>query len=140
ILPQEEIKKEQNRLMKKIFLWKRKRNIPSGIIGIVTLYGDSSEDEDILPGEFDIGITVDESFQKRGIGRQLLRFIITRGKEVKYERATLWTRIDNQPMIKLARKMGFQKGKKRERDGYVWFQYFLDVKEKEKKEEEKISS
>ncbi|HUT80048.1 MAG TPA: GNAT family N-acetyltransferase [Candidatus Bathyarchaeia archaeon] len=135
ILPQEEIKKELNDKNKRVVRWKRLPNIPSGIVGVVTLYGDSS-DEDIEQGEFDIGITVAESFQRKGIGKELLLFVIERGKEIGYERVTLWTRVDNIPMIKLAEKIGFRKGKSRIRDGYSWNQYILDVKEKKNEKEE----
>ena len=65
ILPLEEIKKEQEKLTRKFFVRKKIPMNESGIVGLVTLYGDWKEDEDLEEGEFDIGITVSEAFQKR---------------------------------------------------------------------------
>ena len=121
---------EKNRL--KFLSRKSRRN---SIIGLVTLYGDWQEDDDIKKGEFDIGITVAEKYQKQGIGKELLSFIIKRGKELGYEKATLWTRSDNQPMINLALKSGFEQGRKRTRNGFEWIHFFYKIKEKEKKKD-----
>ncbi|NHJ86772.1 MAG: GNAT family N-acetyltransferase [Asgard group archaeon] len=134
ILPQEEIKLEQEKLIRKILLWMQMKDNPSGIVGLVTLFGDWQDDEDLERGEFDIGITVAKAFQKKGIGRKLLEFIINRGKELNYDTATLWTRIDNAPMIKLAKKLGFVEGSKRIRQGFKWINYKLELKKEEKKE------
>ena len=127
ILPQEEIQKEQKRFVRKIFPWKYLEDNPSGIVGLVTLYGDYEEDEEIEKGEFDIGISVAEPFQRRGIGREMMEFVIKRGRELNYEKATLWTRVDNQPMIVLAERFGFEKGRGKLRGGYRWIKYSLKL-------------
>ncbi|MBN1328946.1 MAG: GNAT family N-acetyltransferase [Candidatus Heimdallarchaeota archaeon] len=134
ILPRDEIDKELKHWNKRTICWKRIPNNLSGIVGVITLYGDSS-DEDILEGEFDIGITVAKPFQRKGIGRELIQFIMERGKNIGYKRATLWTREDNLPMIKLATKLGFDKRKSKEKDGYSWNQYILELEEKKSEEE-----
>ncbi len=123
IISQEEALENKNR-RRKLLSWKRKKN---DIIGIVTLYGDWKEDEDIQKGEFDIGITVAEQFQNKGVGKELLSFIVKRGLELKYEKASLWTRVDNLPMIKLALKAGFTQRRKRTRNGYEWINYSLEL-------------
>lgn len=133
VLPQEEILREENRLIRKILPWKQLKHNSSGIIGLVTLYGDSQE-EDIQEGEFDIGITIADAYQRRGIGRELLEFIIERGTTLEYEKATLWTRQDNQPMKILATKLGFVEGNMRSRLGYLWNQYVKIIKENRKEE------
>jgi len=133
ILPQAEIEKELRQLKWRVRFWKRPKANPNNIVGLVTLYGDYEEDEDIQQGEFDIGVTVAEPFQKRGIGKALLDFICTRGQELNYQRATLWTRIDNHPMIKLATKAGFKEGKLRKRHGYLWKQFTKELEKEEKR-------
>lgn len=136
ILSQNEYKNEQKRIIRKLFPWKRLKDNPSGIVGLVTLYADWQEDEELEQGEFDIGITVAEPFQRKGIGKELLTYIIKRGELLGYNKATLWTRIDNYPMIKLTKNFGFKKGKKRIRHGYEWIQYYQELK-KLKKERKK---
>ncbi|NPE10026.1 MAG: GNAT family N-acetyltransferase, partial [Asgard group archaeon] len=136
ILPQNEYKNEQKRIIRKLFPWKRLKDNPSGIVGLVTLYADWQEDEELEQGEFDIGITVAEPFQRKGIGKELLSYIIKRGELLGYNKATLWTRIDNYPMIKLAKNFGFKKGKNRTRQGFEWVQYYQELK-KIKKERKK---
>jgi len=126
IVPPDEKEKELKNKSRRFFPWKNTKENTSGIIGVITLYGDSS-DEDIAEGEFDIGITVAEHFQRKGIGKQLIQFVLERGKTIGYKRATLWTRVDNIPMIKLAEKLGFIKEKSREKDGYSWNQYILNI-------------
>ncbi len=140
ILPQEEYKNEQKRIIRKLFPWKRLKDNPSGIVGLVTLYADWQEDEELEQGEFDIGITVAEPFQRKGIGKELLTYIIKRGELLGYNKATLWTRIDNYPMIKLANNFGFKKGKSRTRRRYEWVQYYQELKEikKERKKDPTI--
>ncbi len=133
IISQEEFKKEQNRLVRKLFPWKRLKDNPSGIIGLVTLYADWQDDEYLEQGEFDIGITVAKAFQRKGIGKELLTYIVKRGELLGYTTATLWTREDNEPMIKLAIRFGFKKGKTRIRYGYQWIQYTQKIKEKKEK-------
>lgn len=135
ILPLEEVQKIRKQFRKKILPWRRKNKNHNGIVGFVTLYGDWRLEEDINEGEFDIGITVEESFQRRGIGKELLLFILNRGKQLNYERATLWTREDNFPMMKLAKKCGFKQEGIRKRHGYNWLQYVFELK---KKKEEKV--
>jgi ribosomal protein S18 acetylase RimI-like enzyme len=108
---------------------KKRKQVP--LLGVVTLYGDWEFEEDIEQGEFDIGITVSEKYQRRGIGKRLLDFIINRGKELNYVKATLWTRVDNTPMIKLAQKLGFHPSKTRFRHGFNWQQYILEIKKEE---------
>lgn len=132
IISREETLENKNR-RRKLLPWNRKKN---DIVGIVTLYGDWKEDVDIQKGEFDVGITVAEQFQKKGVGKELLSFIVKRGLELKYEKASLWTRADNLPMIKLALKSGFTQGSKRTRYGYKWINYYLELikKKKEKKD------
>jgi RimJ/RimL family protein N-acetyltransferase len=133
IISEEEFKKEQNKIIRKIFPWRRLKDNPSGIIGLVTLYADWQEDDDLEQGEFDIGITVAEAFQKKGIGRELLTYIMKRGELLGYYKATLWTRVDNNPMIKLANRFGFEKGRTRWKHGYEWVQYFQEIQEKKEK-------
>ncbi|NHJ47801.1 MAG: GNAT family N-acetyltransferase [Asgard group archaeon] len=128
VLPPDERKKPK----RKIFPRLRLKTNTSGIIGVITLYADWEYEEDIEKGEFDIGITVAKQYQQKGIGKRLLNFIIDRGKELKLEKATLWTRVDNIPMIKLAQRMGFQQGKSRTKHGFDWIQFVLELnKEKE---------
>lgn len=134
-LPTEEVQKARKQFRKKLLPWKRKKRNLSRIVGVVTLYGDWKLEEDINEGEFDIGITVEEPFQKRGIGKELLLFIINRGQELNYEKATLWTRVDNIPMIKLAKKCGFKEEGKRKRYGHNWLQFIFELK---KEKEEKV--
>ncbi|MHA1532185.1 MAG: GNAT family N-acetyltransferase [Candidatus Heimdallarchaeota archaeon] len=136
ILSQKEYRNEQKRIIRKLFPWKRLKDNPSGIVGLVTLYADWQEDEEIEQGEFDIGITVAEPFHRKGIGKELLSYIIKRGEILGYKKATLWTRIDNYPMIKLAKNFGFKIGKNRTRHGYDWVQYYQELK-KIKKERKK---
>ncbi len=140
ILPPNEYKNEQKRIIRKLFPWKKLKDNPSGIVGLVTLYADWQEDEDLEQGEFDIGITVAEPFQRKGIGKELLSYIIKRGELLGYNKATLWTRIDNYPMIKLAKNFGFKKGKIRTRHGYEWIQYYQELKiiKKERKKDPTI--
>ncbi len=133
-LPQHEIERELNRLKWKLRFWHRYKRNPNNIVGLVTLYGDWEEDEEIQKGEFDIGITVAKPFQKKGIGKELLHFVCNRGEKLGYLRATLWTRIDNHPMIKLAKKVGFKEGKTRTRFGYQWIQFTKELRKKEEKE------
>lgn len=136
IISPEEYKIEQKRLIRKFFPWKRIKDNPSGIIGLVTLYADWQEDEDLEQGEFDIGITVAEAFQRKGIGKELLDYIIKRGELLGYNKATLWTRIDNYPMIKLAKKYGFEKGRNRMRHRYEWVQYYQEIKKKKERKKD----
>ncbi len=140
ILPPNEYRNEQKRIIRKLFPWKKLKDNPSGIVGLVTLYADWQEDEDLEQGEFDIGITVAEPFQRKGIGKELLSYIIKRGELLGYNKATLWTRIDNYPMIKLAKNFGFKKGKIRTRHGYEWIQYYQELKiiKKERKKDPTI--
>ncbi|HUU77643.1 MAG TPA: GNAT family N-acetyltransferase [candidate division Zixibacteria bacterium] len=127
ILPQEEIKKEQKRFIRKILPWKFLKDNPSGIVGLVTLYGDWQEDEDIEEGEYDIGVSVAKPFHRRGLGKKLMSFILQRGKELKFKKATLWTRVDNHSMIILAEKMNFIECGKRTRYGYNWVKYYKEL-------------
>ena len=133
ILPSMEVQKTRKQFRKKLLPWKRPKRNRSRIVGVVTLYGDWKTEEDIEEGDFDIGITVEEPFQRKGIGKELLCFIINRGLQYNYKRATLWTREDNLPMIKLAKKSGFKVDGKRKRHGYNWIQYVMELK-KEKEE------
>ncbi|MFW9924605.1 MAG: GNAT family N-acetyltransferase [Candidatus Thorarchaeota archaeon] len=123
ILPHLDIKKEQDRIVRKLLPWKRIIDNGSGIVGLVSLYGDYEEEEELEKGEFDIGITVASPFQKRGIGRQLLDFIIQRGKELGYDTATFSTRMDNLPMQKLAKKFDFEYRRKYTKQGYTWLNF-----------------
>jgi RimJ/RimL family protein N-acetyltransferase len=134
ILPQQEITKERNKLSRILFPWRRFKPIPSGIVGVITLYADFQREEDINEGEFDIGITVAEPFQRRGIGRQLIDFLLERGKKLELEKATLWTRVDNEAMIKLARKIGFVRSDTKYRYGYYWIQFIYPLSQENKKE------
>ncbi|NHJ32405.1 MAG: GNAT family N-acetyltransferase [Asgard group archaeon] len=139
IVSPNEFKKEQKRLSRRFLPWRRLKVNPSGIIGLVTLYADWREDDDLEQGEFDIGITVAESFQRKGIGKKLLTYIIRRGELLGFNKATLWTRVDNFPMIKLAKKFGFVKGRKRMRQGFEWIQYYQEIeKKKERKKDPTI--
>ena len=133
ILPLEEVQKTRKQFKRKLLPWKRPKRNTSRIVGVVTFYGDWKTEEDIKEGDFDIGITVEEPFQRKGIGKELLLFIVNHGKQYNYKRATLWTREDNLPMIKLAKKCGFKEDGKRKRYGYNWIQYVLELK-KEKEE------
>jgi len=133
IISQEEFKKEQKRFVRKLLPWKKLKDNTSGVIGLVTLYADWQEDDDLEEGEFDIGITVAKAFQKKGIGKELLAYIIRRGELLGYSKATLWTREDNDPMIKLANKFGFKKERTRMRHGYKWVQYSQKIKEKKER-------
>ena len=136
ILPPNEYKNEQKRIIRKLFPWKKLKDNPSGIVGLVTLYADWQEDEDLEQGEFDIGITVSEPFQRKGIGKELLSYILKRGELLGYNKATLWTRIDNYPMIKLAKNFGFKKGRNRTRHGYEWIKYYYELKNKKKRKKD----
>jgi RimJ/RimL family protein N-acetyltransferase len=140
IISQNIYKIEQKRIIRKLFPWKRLKDNPSGIIGLVTLYADWQEDDDLEQGEFDIGITVAEAFQRKGIGKELLLYIIKRGELLGYNKATLWTRIDNYPMIKLAENFGFKKGRTRTRQGHKWDQYYQEIEiiKKERKKDPTI--
>ncbi|MBK5113851.1 MAG: GNAT family N-acetyltransferase [Candidatus Heimdallarchaeota archaeon] len=140
IISQKAYKIEQKRIIRKLFPWKRLKDNPSGIIGLVTLYADWQEDDDLEQGEFDIGITVAEAFKRKGIGKELLLNIIKRGELLGYNKATLWTRIDNYPMIKLAENFGFKKGRTRTRHGHKWDQYYqeIDIIKKERKKDPTI--
>ncbi len=132
ILPQNEIHNEEKKIVRKIFPWKHLKENPKGIVGLVTLYGDWDEDEDLNKGEFDIGISVADSYQKRGIGKELLNYILDRGKELGFERATLLTRTDNKSMKILATKVGFISGKKRRRNGHSWQKFVYNLEKRKK--------
>lgn len=135
ILPLEEVQKVRKQFRRKLLPWKRPKRNTSRIVGVVTLYGDWKTEEDINEGDFDIGITIEEPFQRKGIGKELLLFIIDRGQQYNYKRATLWTRDDNLPMIKLAEKCSLKEDGKRKRYGYNWIQYVMELK-KEKEEKD----
>jgi len=130
-LPQSEIQKEQKKICRKIFPWKHLQENPKGIIGLVTLYGDWEEDENLSEDEFDIGISIANSYQKRGIGKELMKYILKRGEELGFKTATLWTRTDNKGMKVLAEKVGFQKGKKRRKQGYNWQKFAYNLEKRE---------
>ena len=118
------------------FFWSRFLKKRPKIIGIVTLFGNWKTDKKLIKGEFEIGISVAESFQHKGFGSKLLLFILQRGKLLNYERAFLWTREDNIPMINLAEKVGFYKRGEKIEDGYKWIQFYFDLK---KEKEEKVA-
>lgn len=132
ILPQNEIQKEEKRIHRKIFPWKHLKENPKGIVGLVTLYGDWKEDDDLNEGEFDIGISVADSYQKRGIGKELMKYILDRGEELGFKRATLLTRTDNKSMKILAQKVGFIPSKKRKRNGHNWQKFIFDLEKRKK--------
>jgi len=132
ILPQSEIKKEEKKIKRKIFPWKYLKENPKGIVGLVTLYGDWKEDEDLIEGEFDIGISVADSYQNRGIGKELMKYILNRGKELGFKTAALLTRTDNKSMKLLAIKVGFIPGKKRRRNGHSWQRFTCDLEKRKK--------
>ncbi len=131
VLSKEEIEEEGRRFIRKVLPWKRLRDNPSGIVGLVTLFGDWQEEEDLVEGDFDIGITVAEGFQRKGIGKELMKYILKRGHELKFKRARLCTRIDNFGMKKLAQKLGFEDGEKTKKNGYFWVYYSKDLEKKE---------
>jgi RimJ/RimL family protein N-acetyltransferase len=133
ILPLVEVQKIRKQFRRKLLPWKRPKRSKSRIVGVVTLYGDWKTEEDIEEGDFDIGITVEEPFQRKGIGKELLLFIIERGLQYNYKRATLWTREDNLPMIKLAKKSDFKVDGNRKRHGFNWIQYVMELKKEEEK-------
>ncbi len=127
VLSKEEMKEEERRFIRKVLPWKRLRENPSGIIGLVTLFGDWQEDEDLEEGDFDIGITVAEDFQRKGVGKDLMEYILKRGSELKFKRAKLCTRIDNFGMKKLALRLGFNEGEKAKKNGYFWVYFFKEM-------------
>ena len=127
VLSEEELEAEENRFIRKILPWKRLRENHGGIIGLVTLFGDWQEDEELEEGDFDIGITVAEDFQRKGIGKKLMQYILKRGKELNYKRAKLCTRIDNIGMKRLALKLGFSEGNKIKKSDFYWVYYFKDI-------------
>lgn len=136
VIPQHELEDEPKGIVKSFFFSsKRFKRKKSGIVGVITLFGDWQEDEDLEEGEFDIGITVAEQYQRKGIGKMLMEFIIERGRELNYNKVCLWTREDNAPMKKLARRLGFRQGRKRNKHGFTWIKYFLEIKRKEEKTE-----
>lgn len=122
----EEKEKDQKRLFPRIFK-KKSWETTSNIIGFVTLFGDCAEDATLEEGEFEIGVTVANSFQNRGIGSKLVSFVLDRGKELGYNKASLWTRIDNHPMRKVSRKLGFVETSKKIENGFIWVKYSLPL-------------
>lgn len=124
VLSEDEMTEEKKRFIRKVLPWKRLRENPSGIVGLVTLFGDWQEDEDLEEGDFDIGITVAEGFQRKGLGKELMKYILNRGHELKFKRAKLCTRIDNFRMIQLALKLRFKEGEKIKKNDYFWVYYY----------------
>lgn len=127
VLSKEEMEVEERRFIRKVLPWKRLREFPNGVVGLVTLFGDWQEDEDLEEGDFDIGITVADEFQRKGIGKELMKYILKRGNELKFKQARLCTRIDNFGMKKLALKLGFTERKKTRKNGYFWVYYFKEM-------------
>ena len=139
VLSKEELEEEENRFIRRLLPWKRLRENHGGIIGLVTLYGDWKEDEELEEGDFDIGITVAEDFQRKGIGKQLMLHIIERGKELQFKRARLCTRIDNVGMKRLATKLGFKEyGEKVKKNGFYWVYYTKKLSKRKIKGDQKI--
>lgn len=63
----------------------------------------------LIAGEGDItNIAVEESFRGRGIGREILEFLISKGQQAGLDSFTLEVRVSNQTAIHLYQSMGFQ--------------------------------
>jgi ribosomal protein S18 acetylase RimI-like enzyme len=102
-------------------------DVNNKLVGVVTLYANHLEDDELEKGEFDIGITVAEEYQRQGIGSRLMKHLLERGKELDLEKASLWTRKDNTAMKKLAQKIGFTKCADKKKNGYQWEKYVLKL-------------
>ena len=115
-------------LFPKVFRRKKREELVHGIIGMATLFGDYEWDEELEKGDFEIGVTVEKHFQRRGIGTKLTTHVIERGKELGYRRASFWTRKDNWSMRKIGSQLGFEEKRRKIENGFEWINYLLLLK------------
>ncbi|MEA2070457.1 MAG: GNAT family N-acetyltransferase, partial [Asgard group archaeon] len=100
-------------------------------------YADWEEDPELKENEFDIGITVANNYQRKGLGTELMKYIIKRGKHLGLEKACLWTRQDNKGMKKLAHKLRFLENGEKQKNGFKWIRFVKELSQNKKEKNEK---